>query len=90
MPKDYGRREYVKVMAAKDPAIRELVEQGYAFVTNAFRRDAAPRGIRATEVDVVQSRLQKEGYRTAVAFAYDEVGNHLPTMVSIWQRRGAE
>jgi hypothetical protein len=90
MPGDYGRQEYVRGMIARDPAIRDLVTQGYEFVTNAFRRGAAPRGIRTKEAEAVQSRLRREGYRTAIASAYDEAGNHLSGMVSIWQKREAE
>lgn len=89
MPRDYGRREYVRLMAAKNPAIQDLVAQGYEFVTNAFRRGAAPKGVRAKEADALKMRLQREGYRTAVASAYDETGNHLPSMVSIWRKQRA-
>lgn len=89
MAGDYGRREYLKMMAARDPVIQDLQKQGYEFFTNAFRRGAAPRGIRAKEADVVRSRLHRERYRTAVASAYDEAGNHIPSMVSIWQKREA-
>ncbi len=90
MPRDYGRGEYVNVMAAKDPAVQNLVTQGYGFVTNAFRRGASPKGVRAKEAEAVKARLQREGYRTAVASAYDEAGNPLPTMVSIWRKQEAE
>ena len=89
MPGDYGRRAYLNMMAARDPLIQDLQKQGYEFFTNAFRRGAAPRGIRAREADVVRSRLHREGYRTAVASAYDETGNAVPSMVSIWQKREA-
>ena len=89
MPGDYGRREYLKMMAARDPVIQDLQKQGYEFFTNAFRRGAAPRGIWAKEADVVRSRLHREGYRTTVASAYDAAGNHIPSMVSIWQKREA-
>ena len=90
MLRDYGRREHLKVMTARDPVIQDLLAQGFEFVTNAFRRGAAPTGIRAKEADVVRSRLQGKGYRTAVASAYDEAGNQIPGMVSIWQKREAE
>jgi hypothetical protein len=32
-------------MAARDPHIRALLEQGFEFVTNAFKADAAPPGM---------------------------------------------
>jgi len=79
----------MRVMAARDPVIQDLLEHGYEYVTNAFRRGAVPRGIRAREAEVMRSRLHREGYRTAVASAYDEAGNHIPGMVSIWQKREA-
>lgn len=90
MATDYGRGGYVRVMAAKDTIIQDLVAQDYEFVTNAFRRGAAPKGVRAKEVDALKTQLQRQGYRTAVASAYDEAGNLLPSMVSIWRKRKAE
>ncbi len=90
MSTDYGRGGYVRVMAAKDATIHDLVAQDYEFVTNAFRRGAAPKGVRAKEVDALKTQLRRQGYRTAVASAYDEAGNLLPSMVSIWRKRKAK
>src|ERR671923_1756597 len=38
---------YVALLAACDPTIRALVEQGFEFVTNAFKAGAAPPGLKA-------------------------------------------
>lgn len=86
MPIDYGRGEYVTLLASKDPTIRDLVAQGYEFVTNAFRPGAAPRGVRTKDAEALKTRLQKEGYRIAVTSAYNETGDHLPSMVSVWRK----
>jgi hypothetical protein len=54
---------YVALLAACDPTIRALVEQGFEFVTNAFKAGAAPPGLKApTDQDHVR-RLRQEGYR---------------------------
>ncbi len=84
---DYGRGEYVRLMAARDAAIRRLVDQGYEFVTNTFRPGAAPKGVRAKDADALTGRLRKEGYQVEGASAYNETGDVLPSMVSIWRRR---
>jgi DNA-binding beta-propeller fold protein YncE len=85
---DYGRGEYVRLMADRDIAIRRLVEKGYVFVTNAFRPGAAPKGVRAKDVEAFRVRLRQEGYQVEVASAYNETGDVLPSMVSVWRRPG--
>lgn len=87
MPIDYGRGEYVRLMAAKDVAIRLLMDQGYEFVTNAFRPGAAPKGVRAKDAEALKTRLRKEGYQVEDASAYNETGDVLAAMVSIWRKR---
>lgn len=78
------------LLASKDPAIRDLVAEGYEFVTNAFRPGAVPGGVRTRDAEGIKARLQKEGYRIAVTSAYDETGHHLPSMVAVWRKRRAE
>lgn len=90
MPTDYGRGEYVTLLASKDPTVRDLVAKGYEFVTNAFRPGCAPRGVRAKDAEAIKARLQEEGYRIAVTSAYDETGGDLPSMVAVWRKRRAE
>jgi hypothetical protein len=53
---------YVALIAARDPQIRILVEQGFEFVTNAFQAGSAPPGMQGkTDKDHVR-RLQQAGY----------------------------
>ena len=60
----YGRNEkeaYLALIAAQDPEIRTLLDQGFEFVTNTFKAGAAPSGMKArTEREQVRS-LQQEG-----------------------------
>lgn len=83
---DYGREAYLKLMVARDGDIRRLMEQGFEFVTNAFRRGAAPKGVRAKDADTMTARLRQDGYQVEAATAYDETGNALPSMASIWRK----
>ncbi len=87
MSVDYGRREYVRLIAEKDAAIRHLVEQGYEFVTNAFRPGAAPEGVRAKDAEAVKARLRQEDYQVEMSPAYNETGEVLSSMVAVWRRR---
>ncbi|MEE9171740.1 MAG: hypothetical protein V3U41_02380 [candidate division NC10 bacterium] len=87
MPMDYGRGEYVRLMADRDVTIQRLVAKGYEFVTNAFRPAAAPKGVRAKDAEAVTARLRQEGYQVEVASAYNETGDILPSMISIWRKR---
>lgn len=75
------------MMAEKDAAIGHLVEQGYEFVTNAFRPGAAPEGVRVKGVEAVKARLRQEGYQVEVSSAYNETGEVLPAMVAVWRKR---
>lgn len=88
MPTDYGRGEYVRLLAETDATIRRLVDDRYEFVTNAFRPGAAPQGVRTKDAGVLQAQLRREGYEVAIAPAYNETGNVLASMVSVWRRRG--
>jgi hypothetical protein len=89
MPVDYGRGEYVKLMAARDAGIRHLIEQGYEFVTNAFRPGAGPKGVRVQDAERLTARLRQEGYQVEVGTAYSEAGDPLPTMISLWRKKRA-
>jgi hypothetical protein len=87
MSVDYGRGEYVRLMAEKDADIRRLIARGYEFVTNAFRAGAAPKGVRAKDAEAVKARLRQEGYQVEMASAYNETGDVLLSMVSVWRRQ---
>ena len=88
MSVDYGRGEYMKLLASRDAAIRRLVDGGYEFVTNAFRPGAGPEGVRTKDAEALQAGLRREGYQVEVASAYNETGDLLTSMVSVWRRRG--
>jgi hypothetical protein len=84
---DFGRKSYIELLASKDPAIKQLVEQGYDFVTNAFTADAKPAGVRVKVVPAVTSKLKQDGFLTGACQAYNEVGDPIPGMQSIWRKR---
>jgi hypothetical protein len=86
MSVDYGRGEYMKLLASRDAAIRCLVDGGYEFVTNAFRPGAGPKGVRTKDAEALQAGLRQEGYQVEVASAYNETGDALPSMASIWRK----
>ena len=70
------KEAYLALIAAQDPEIRTLLDQGFEFVTNTFKAGAAPSGMKArTEREQVR-RLQQEGYQVAGTAAYDEQGQH--------------
>ena len=81
------KEAYLALIAARDPEIRTLLEQGFAFVTNAFKAGAAPAGMKArTDRDHVR-RLQQAGYQVAVSTAYDEQGQPRPSLSAIWRKK---
>ncbi len=84
-----SREDYMALLRATDAGIAVLLEQGYALVTNAFRPGQVPPGIPARDCDQVAARLRREGWEVEVAAAYDERGQALPQMASVWRRRSA-
>jgi hypothetical protein len=81
------KEAYLTLIAAHDPQIRTLLDQGFAFVTNAFKAGAAPSGIKArTDRDHVR-RLQQAGYQVEVSAAYDEQGQPRPSLSAIWRKK---
>ena len=83
---DFGRKVYIDLMASKDPEIRRLIEQGYEFVTNAFKPGSKPSGLRVKDAEAVASHLRQEGYLTELCHAYNEAGESIPIMLSVWRR----
>ena len=78
---------YLALISAQDPQIRTLLDQGFEFVTNAFKAGAAPSGMKArTDRDHVR-RLQQEGYQVEVTAAYDEQGQLRPSLSAIWRKK---
>ena len=81
------KEAYLALIAAHDPQIRTLLDQGFAFVTNAFKAGAVPSGMKArTDRDHVR-RLQAEGYQVEVSTAYDEQGQPRPSLSAIWRKK---
>jgi hypothetical protein len=81
------KEAYLALIAAQDPEVRVLLDQGFAFVTNAFKAGAVPSGIKArTDRDHVR-RLQQEGYQVEVTAAYDEQGQLRPSLSAIWRKK---
>jgi hypothetical protein len=77
------------VLRASDARIAVLLDRGFAFVTNAFRPGQAPPGIAVPDCEQVAARLRGEGWEVEVAAAYDEGGQALPQMASLWRRRSS-
>ena len=83
----HERNAYIALIAARDPQIRTLLEQGSEFVTNAFRTGAAPAGMQGkTDTEHVR-RLQQAGYQVEVTTGYDEQGQPRPTLCAIWRKK---
>jgi hypothetical protein len=87
MSMDFGRQAFVDLMASKDPAIKGLLEQGYEFVTNAFQSGSKPVHLRVKDAGVLVAQLEREGHVAALCSAYDEVGDPIPGMQSVWRKR---
>ena len=76
------KEAYLALIAAQDPQIRTLLDQGFAFVTNAFKVDAAPSGMKART-----DQLQQAAYQVEVTAAYDEQGQLRPSLSAIWRKK---
>jgi ribulose bisphosphate carboxylase small subunit len=78
---------YVALMAARDPQIRALLDQGFEFFMNALKAGSAPPGMKAKTDREQVRRLQQEGYQVEVTAGYDEQGNPRPTLSGIWRKK---
>jgi hypothetical protein len=78
---------YVALIAAHDPQIRALVDQGFEFVMNAFKAGSAPPGMKAKTDREHMQRLEQEGYQVEIGNAYDEHGDPRPTLSAIWRKK---
>ena len=81
------KEAYLALIAERDPEIRTLLDQGFEFVTNAFKVGAAPAGLKARADRDHVRRLQQEGYQVEVSTAYDDQGNPRPTLSAIWRKK---
>ena len=84
---EHENETYLTLIAAHDPAIRTLLDQGFAFVTNAFKPGMEPPGIKVRTDREHIRRLQQEGYQVEVSNAYDEQGHQRPSMRAIWWKK---
>jgi hypothetical protein len=84
---DFGRKAYIDLLVSKNSAIRRLVEEGYDFATNAFTSEARPAGVRVKDAAIVASQLEQEGYLIELCPAYNETGDPIPGMQSVWRKR---
>ena len=75
------------MIAARDPKIHTLLDQGFACVTNAFKAGAAPTGMKARTDQVHVRRLHQEGSQVEVTAAYDEQGQQRPTLSAMWRKK---
>jgi hypothetical protein len=82
-----GKEAYLALIAARDPKVRSLLEQGFEFVTNAFKAGAAPPGIKGKTDREHVRKLRQEGYQVEVSTAYDEQGDPRPTLSAIWRKK---
>jgi hypothetical protein len=82
-----SREAYMALLRATSPQIATLLDQGFVFVTNSFRPGMAPRSVPAQDCDRMAARLRREGWEVGLASAYDEGGQALPQMASLWRRR---
>jgi hypothetical protein len=82
-----GKEAYLALIAARDEKVRALLDQGFEFVTNAFKVGAAPPGVRAKTDREQAQRLRQEGYRVELSTAYDEQGEPRPMLSAIWRKK---
>jgi hypothetical protein len=78
---------HVALMAARDPQIRALLDQGFEFVMNAVKAGSVPPGVKARTDRELVRRLQQEGYQVEVTSGYDEQGHPRPMLSAIWRKK---
>ncbi|HWT79474.1 MAG TPA: hypothetical protein VN203_15280 [Candidatus Acidoferrum sp.] len=81
------RESYMQLLRKSGAGIASLLDQGFVFVTNAFRSGQAPPGISIQDCDQMAAKLRGDGWEVVVAAAYSETGQSLPHMASLWRRR---
>jgi hypothetical protein len=81
-----SRESYLTLLRETDPRIASLLDQGFRFVTNAFRPGEAPSGLPVKDTEQVAAQLRREGWEVEIATAYDERGQPLPRMAALWRR----
>ncbi len=82
-----SREGYMQLLRKSDARIARLMDEGFAFVTNAFRPGHVPPGISIRDCDQMAETLRCEGWEVELTAAYDEAGQRLSAMASLWRRR---
>jgi uroporphyrinogen-III synthase len=82
-----SRERYMHLLRKSDARIGALLDQGFAFVTNAFRPGQVPPGVSIRDCEQMADKLRSEGWEVEVTAAYDEAGQPLSAMASLWRRR---
>lgn len=82
-----GEDAHLALIAARDPQIRALLDQGFEFVTNALKAGTVPPGIKTETDQEHMRRLRQEGYQVEVSPAYDEQGQPRPMLSAIWRKK---
>jgi hypothetical protein len=81
------KEAYLALLAESDPEIRALLDQGFEFVTNAFKASEVPAGMKGRTDQDHMRRLQREGYQAVTSAAYDEQGHARPSLSAIWRKK---
>ena len=81
------KESYLALIAAGNPEIRALLDQGFEFVTNAFKVSETPAGMKGKTDRDYMRKLQREGYQVAISAAYDEQGDARPSLSAIWRKK---
>jgi hypothetical protein len=84
---EHGKDAYLALIAARDPEIRALLDEGFEFVTNAFKVGEVPPGVQARTDQAQVRRRRQERYQVEVSTAYDEQGHPRPSLSAIWRKK---
>jgi hypothetical protein len=81
------KEAYLALIAARDPEIRALLDQGFEFVTNAIKASGVPDGMKGKTDQDHMRRLRRDGYQVVISAAYDEQGHARPSLSAIWRKK---
>ena len=84
---EHGKDAYLALIAARDPEIRALLDDGFEFLINAFKVVEVPPGVQARTDQEHVRRLRQERYQVEVSTAYDEQGHPRPSLSAIWRKK---
>jgi len=81
------KEAYLALIAEGNPEIRALLDQGFEFVTNAFKASEVPAGMKGRTDQDHMRRLQRGGYQVAISTAYDGEGQAHPSLSAVWRKK---